>query len=69
MVPLIAPDFAPAALELDESPGPISVGVQAAPYLANTAGHIFNKVDKVLPFGSFGDLTTSSRYITAEKSF
>ena len=34
-VPLIAPEFAPAALELDESLGPISIGLQAAPYVAN----------------------------------
>ena len=42
------------------------MGLQAAPYVANTASHIAYKVDNVLPFGLFGDLTTSSRYITAE---
>ena len=67
-VPLIAPEFAPTPLELNESLGSISNGLQAAPYVANTASHIANKDDNVLLFVSFGDLTTSSRYITAEKA-
>ena len=58
-VPLIAPEFAPTTLELYESLSPISMGLQAAPYVANTASHIANKVDNVLLFGTFGDLTTS----------
>ena len=65
---MIAPEFAPAAVELDESFGQITIGLQAAPYVAHTASHIASKVDNVLPFGSFGDLTTSSRYITAERT-
>ena len=67
-VPLIAPEFAPTTLELDESLGPITLGLQADPYVVNSVSHIANQVDNVLPFGSFGDLTTSSRYITAEKA-
>ena len=67
-VPLIAPEFAPTTLELDESLGPISMGLQAAPYVANTASHIADEIDNVIMFSSFGDLTTSSRYITAEKA-
>ena len=46
-VPLIAPEFAPAPLELDEQLGPITMGLQAAPHVANTASHIASKVDNV----------------------
>ena len=42
--------------------------LQADPYIANAARHIAQKVDNVLPFGSFGDLTTTSRYKAAEKA-
>ena len=65
---MIAPEFAPTALELDEPLGQISMGLQETPYVANTASHIANKVDNVLPFGSFSYLTTSSRYITVDKA-
>ena len=65
---MTAPEFAPAALGIDESLGQISMGLQAVPYVANTASHIANKVDNVLPLGLFGDLTTSARCIAAEKS-
>ena len=44
------------------------MGLQAAPYIANAASNIAQKVDNVLPFGSFGDLTTTSRYKAAEKA-
>ena len=39
-----------------------------APHIANAASSIAQKVDNVLPFGSFGDLTTTSRYKAAEKA-
>ncbi len=37
----------------------------AVPYI----GDLARNVDDALPFGKFGDITTSSRYINAEKSF
>ena len=46
----------------------VSIGLQAAPYIANAASNIAQKVDNVLPFGSFGYLTTTSRYKTEEKA-
>ena len=45
----------------------ISMGLQAAPYIANAASSIAQKVDNVLPFGSFGDLAAATRYRTTEK--
>ena len=39
-----------------------------ASYIASTASSIAQKVFNALLFGSFGDLTTSSRYITPEKA-
>ena len=68
-VPLIAPELAPAAIEADESLPAVSLGLQAAPFMTTAVSHIANKVDNVLPFGLFGDLATSSRYIAAGKAF
>ena len=39
-------------------------GPAALPYI----GDLARQADTALPFGTFGDLTTSSRYITAEMS-
>ena len=44
------------------------MGLKAAPHIANAASNIAQKVDNVLPFGSFGDLTTTTRYKAAEKA-
>ena len=55
-------------MTLDESLGSASTGLQAVPFVANTASSIATRVENVLPFGRFGDLKTSSRYITAEKA-
>ncbi|MFM7980469.1 MAG: hypothetical protein ACKPKO_14240, partial [Candidatus Fonsibacter sp.] len=38
--------------------------MKAVPYI----GDLAKKVDDALPFGKFGDISTSSRYITAEKT-
>ena len=32
-------------------------------------GDLARKVDNVVPFGSFGDITTISRFIATEKDF
>ena len=39
-------------------------GMKAVPYI----GDLARKVDNVAPFGSFGDITTTSRYKAAEKA-
>ena len=39
-------------------------GMKAVPYIGDLAG----KVDNVVPFGSFGDITTTSRYKAAEQA-
>ena len=44
------------------------MGSKATPYIANTASSIAKTVANVLPFGSCGDLATSSRQITAAKA-
>ena len=40
-------------------------GMKAVPYI----GDLARKVYTVVPFGSFGDITTTSRFKAAEKSF
>ena len=52
----------------DDSLGTVSMGLKMAPHIANAASIIAQIVDNVLPFGSFGDLTTTSRYKAAEKA-
>ena len=39
-------------------------GMKAAPYI----GDLARKADTEVPFGSFGDITTTSRYKAAEKA-
>ena len=41
---------------------PFLFGTKAVPYL----GVLARKVDSALPCGSFGDITTASRYIAAD---
>ena len=60
--------YAEAAMKLDETLGGVSIGLKTVPYVANTANIIGKKVDTVLQFGTFGDLKTSSRYVTGEKA-
>ena len=69
VVPFLAPEYGEAAIAIDDQLGKVSMGVKATPYIANTASNMAQKVDNVLPFGSFGYLTTSSRYKAAEKAF
>ena len=64
---MLAPEYTEAAMVADDSLGAVSMGLKAAPHIANAASSIAQKVDNVLPFGSFGDLTTTSRYQAAEK--
>ena len=66
-VPLLARDYGLFCNKLDESVEIVSIGQKAAPYIAATASSIAQTVDNALPFGFFGDLSTSSRYVAAEK--
>ncbi|MFM7985891.1 MAG: hypothetical protein ACKPKO_41905 [Candidatus Fonsibacter sp.] len=43
---------------------PLMFGMKAVPYI----GDLARKVGDALPFGKLGDISTSSRYITAEKA-
>ena len=50
-VPLIAPEYGAAAIELDDSLGTVHIGLNAVPSVANEASSIAETVDNVLPFG------------------
>ena len=69
VVPLLGPEYGEAAMAIDAQLGQVSIGLQAAPYIANSASNIAQKVDNVLPFGSVGDLRTTSRFNAAEQAF
>ena len=60
VVPLLAPEHGETAIKLDKSLGTVSVGLKATPYIANATSSIAQKADNALPYGSFGDFTTSS---------
>ena len=68
VVPWIAPEYAEAAMQLDDALGAVSIGCGAAIYAANAASSVAKKVDSALPLVSFGDFITLSRYITAEQT-
>ena len=63
------PECSEAAVQIDELLGSVSTGLTAAPHIARTAIPIARNVDNVIPFGSFGDSITSSRYSAAERAF
>ena len=44
--------------------GPLQNG--KLPYVTKTVSQAAQNIDRVLPFGKFGDVSTSSRYIAAE---
>ena len=64
---MIAPAYGELSMQIDDSCGAVSMGSKATPYIANTASSIAKTVANVLPFGSCGDLATSSRYTKAAK--
>ena len=68
VVHFIAPEYGEAAMAICDQIGTVSMGLKPAPHIANAASNIAQKVDNVLPFGSFGDLKTTSRYKAAEKA-
>ena len=55
VVPWIAPEYAEAAMQLDDSLGAVSIRCDAAIYAANAASSVAKKVDSALPLVSFGD--------------
>ena len=65
---MLAPEYGEAAIAIDDQLGKVSMGLNATPHIANAASSIAQKVDNVLQFGSFGDITTTSRYMAAEKA-
>ena len=67
-VPLLAPEHTEPAMGIDGSLGTVSIGFKAAPHTANVAIAIAKKADNVLPCGSFGAETTTSRYKAAEQA-
>ena len=43
---------------------------KGVPYLSGSPKatiHVAQKIDRVMPFGKFGDVSSSSRYIAADK--
>ena len=69
VVPLLAPEYGKAAIAIDDQLGKVSMGLQATPHIANATSNIPQKVDNVLPFGSYGNITTTSRYRGSRESF
>ena len=53
-------------MKIDEPLGVVSAGLKAAPYVTTTVSQAAQNIDRVLPFGKFGDVSSSSRYIAAE---
>ena len=63
-VPFIAPEYGEAAMQIYDSLGAISIGLNATPYVASATSNLTKQVDNALQFGIFGVLNTPSRYIT-----
>ena len=68
VVPSLAPEYGEAAIAIDDQVKKVSIGLKSAPYIANAANNTTQKVGNVLPFGSLGYVTTTSRYKAAEKA-
>ena len=67
VVPLLAPAYIEPAFAKVGSLGTVSMGLKAAPHIANVASTIAKKVGNVLPVGSFDK--TTSRFKSSGKSF
>ena len=66
VVPFVVTAYGEAAMQDDESLGTVSAGLKAAPYVTKAASQVAQEIDPVMPFGEFGDVSSSSRYIAAE---
>ena len=67
-MPLVAGEYGETTIQVYDSLGTVAMGLNTIPYVANATNSINKNVDDALPFGAFGDLTTSSRYITGDKA-
>ena len=67
-MPLVAGEYGETTIQVYDSLGTVAMGLNTIPYVANAANSINKNVDDALPFGAFGDLTTSSRCIAAERT-
>ena len=68
VVPFLALEYAEASMNNDEPLGTVPAGLQAAPFVTNNISKVAQKIDRVIPFGQFGDVSSSSRYIAAENT-
>ena len=64
VAPLIAPEYGERTIQLDAAFATVPMKLNAVPHVANAARSIAKKADNALWFGSVGDLTISSRFIT-----
>ena len=55
-------------MAIADSLGTVSMGLKVAPHIANAASSIATMFDNDLHVGSFGELTTSSRYISQQRT-
>ena len=65
--PCLAPEYAEASMKIDESLGTVSTRLKAAPFVTNNISKVPQTIDRVMPFGKFGDVSSSSRYIATDK--
>ena len=56
-------------MNIDESLGIVSAGLKATPYVTKGVSQVAQKIDRVMPFGKFGDVSSSSRYLAAEQFY
>ena len=66
---MLAPAYIEPAMAKAGALGTVSMGFKAAPHIANVASTIAKNVDNVLLVGSFGEVTTISRYKSSRESF
>lgn len=45
----------------------ISAGLNVSPVVTNNISQESHNIDRVMPFGEFGDVSSSSMYIAAEQ--
>jgi hypothetical protein len=53
-------------MKLENMLGVVFAGLKAAPYLSNHVSQVVQNIDRSLPFGQFGDVSSSNMCIVAE---
>ena len=53
----------------DSSLGAVSMGLKASPFVTHNISQVAQRIDWVMPFGTFGVVSSSSRYRAADKVF